>query len=59
VGGAVLLAIENAPQIKELAPIRCLIGLFSGGTFFTTTDTMSPENFLDYGWRFPLLRAHC
>ena len=60
-GGAVLLAIENAPPNKRAwygmfpqlgAPIGLLL---SGGTFLFLTDTMSPKNFLDYGWRIPFI----
>jgi MFS family permease len=55
-GGAVLLAIENAPPNKRAwygmfpqlgAPIGLLL---SGGTFLILTDTMSSQDFLDYGW---------
>jgi MFS family permease len=53
-GGAVLLAIENAPPNKRAwlvcpqlgAPIGLLL---SGGTFLILTDTMSSQDFLDYG----------
>jgi MFS family permease len=53
-GGAVLLAIENAPPNKRAwygmfpqlgAPIGLLL---SGGTFLILTDTMSSQDFLDY-----------
>ena len=62
-GGAVLLAIENAPPHKRAwygmfpqlgAPIGLLL---SGGTFLLLTNTMSPEDFLDYGWRIPFLAS--
>lgn len=62
-GGAVLLAIENAPANKRAwygmfpqlgAPIGLLL---SGGTFLLLTDTMSPENFLEYGWRIPFIAS--
>lgn len=62
-GGAVLLAIENAPPNKRAwygmfpqlgAPIGLLL---SGGTFLILTDTMSAEAFLDYGWRIPLIAS--
>ena len=62
-GGAVLLAIENAPPNKRAwygmfpqlgAPIGLLL---SGGTFLFLTDTMSPKNFLDYGWRIPFIAS--
>lgn len=62
-GGAVLLAIENAPPNKRAwygmfpqlgAPIGLLL---SGGTFLLLTDTISPENFLKYGWRIPFIAS--
>jgi metabolite-proton symporter len=62
-GGAVLLAIENAPPHKRAwygmfpqlgAPIGLLL---SGGTFLILTDTMSSEDFLDYGWRIPFIAS--
>lgn len=62
-GGAVLLAIENAPANKRAwygmfpqlgAPIGLLL---SGGTFLILTDSMSPQDFLDYGWRIPFIAS--
>jgi len=62
-GGAVLLAIENAPPHKRAwygmfpqlgAPIGLLL---SGGTFLILTDTMSAEDFMDYGWRIPFIAS--
>jgi metabolite-proton symporter len=62
-GGAVLLAIENAPPQKRAwygmfpqlgAPIGLLL---SGGTFLILTDTMSNEDFMDYGWRIPFIAS--
>ncbi len=62
-GGAVLLAIENAPPHKRAwygmfpqlgAPIGLLL---SGGTFLILTDRMSSEAFMDYGWRIPFLAS--
>ena len=62
-GGAVLLAIENAPPHKRAwygmfpqlgAPIGLLL---SGGTFLILTDSMSAEAFMDYGWRIPFLAS--
>ncbi len=62
-GGAVLLAIENAPPHKRAwygmfpqlgAPIGLLL---SGGTFLILTDSMSPEAFMDYGWRIPFIAS--
>ncbi|MFA9187601.1 MFS transporter [Flavobacterium sp. FBOR7N2.3] len=62
-GGAVLLAIENAPPNKRAwygmfpqlgAPIGLLL---SGGTFLLLTDNMSAEDFMDYGWRIPFIAS--
>lgn len=62
-GGAVLLAIENAPPNKRAwygmfpqlgAPIGLLL---SGGTFLLLTDSMSSEDFMDYGWRIPFIAS--
>ena len=62
-GGAVLLAIENAPPNKRAwygmfpqlgAPIGLLL---SGGTFLILTDTMTNEDFMDYGWRIPFIAS--
>lgn len=62
-GGAVLLAIENAPPHKRAwygmfpqlgAPIGLLL---SGGTFLILTDSMSSEAFMDFGWRIPFLAS--
>jgi metabolite-proton symporter len=62
-GGAVLLAIENAPPHKRAwygmfpqlgAPIGLLL---SGGTFLILTDSMSAEAFMDYGWRIPFIAS--
>ena len=62
-GGAVLLAIENAPPNKRAwygmfpqlgAPIGLLL---SGGTFLILTDTMTNADFMDYGWRIPFIAS--
>jgi metabolite-proton symporter len=62
-GGAVLLAIENAPPNKRAwygmfpqlgAPIGLLL---SGGTFLLLTDSMSSEDFMNYGWRIPFIAS--
>ncbi|WP_232227120.1 MFS transporter [Flavobacterium commune] len=62
-GGAVLLAIENAPPNKRAwygmfpqlgAPIGLLL---SGGTFLLLTDNMSSADFMDYGWRIPFIAS--
>jgi metabolite-proton symporter len=62
-GGAVLLAIENAPPGKRAwygmfpqlgAPIGLLL---SGGTFLILSDTLTNEQFFDYGWRIPFIAS--
>jgi metabolite-proton symporter len=62
-GGAVLLAIENAPPNKRAwygmfpqlgAPIGLLL---SGGTFLLLTDSMSSQDFMDFGWRIPFIAS--
>jgi metabolite-proton symporter len=62
-GGAVLLAIENAPPQQ-----RAWYGMFpqlgaplgfvcSTGIFLLLTNTQSERAFLTYGWRFPFLAS--
>ena len=62
-GGAVLLAIENAPPGKRAwygmfpqlgAPIGLLL---SGGTFLLLSDMLTEEQFFDYGWRIPFIAS--
>ena len=62
-GGAVLLAIENAPPGKRAwygmfpqlgAPIGLLL---SGGTFLLLSDTLTNEQFFKYGWRIPFIAS--
>ncbi|MEY4963173.1 MAG: hypothetical protein RLZZ323_492 [Bacteroidota bacterium] len=62
-GGAVLLAIENAPPHKRAwygmfpqlgAPIGLLL---SGGTFLILTNSLSSEDFMEYGWRIPFIAS--
>jgi metabolite-proton symporter len=62
-GGAVLLAIENAPPGKRAwygmfpqlgAPVGFLC---SGGVFLVLSRTMSDEQFFSYGWRIPFLAS--
>lgn len=62
-GGAVLLAIENAPPHKRAwygmfpqlgAPIGLLL---SGGTFLILTNSLNPEDFMEYGWRIPFIAS--
>lgn len=60
-GGAVLLAVENAPPRK-----RALYGMFpqlgaplgfllSGGTFLLLSRWLSDKQFFAFGWRLPFL----
>ncbi len=62
-GGAVLLAIENAPEKK-----RALYGMFpqlgaplgficSTAAFLLLTQNLSNEDFLDWGWRIPFIAS--
>ncbi len=62
-GGAVLLAIENAPPKKRAwygmfpqlgAPIGFLL---SGGVFFLLTQFLSDAQFVSFGWRLPFLAS--
>jgi metabolite-proton symporter len=62
-GGAVLLAVENAPPNK-----RALYGMFpqlgapigfllSGGTFLLLSRWMTDAQFFNFGWRLPFLAS--
>src|SRR6202789_4511071 len=62
-GGAVLLAVENAPPNK-----RALYGMFpqlgaplgfllSGGTFLLLSHWLSDRQFFAFGWRLPFLAS--
>ena len=60
-GGAVLLAVENAPPEKKAwygmfpqlgAPIGLIL---SGGIFLYLSSTMTEAEFFDYGWRIPFI----
>jgi metabolite-proton symporter len=62
-GGAVLLAIENAPKKK-----RALYGMFpqlgapigfvcSTGVFLLLTHSLSDADFLSWGWRIPFVAS--
>ncbi|WP_310558406.1 MFS transporter [Flavobacterium sp.] len=62
-GGAILLAIENAPPGKRAwygmfpqlgAPIGLIL---SGGTFLLLSDFFTDEAFFDYGWRIPFIAS--
>jgi metabolite-proton symporter len=62
-GGAVLLAVENAPKDKRawygmFPQLGAPIGLvMSGGIFLYLTETLSHDQFLDYGWRIPFIAS--
>ncbi len=62
-GGAVLLAVENAPPSK-----RALYGMFpqlgapvgfilSAGTFIALSHWLTDRQFFDFGWRLPFLAS--
>lgn len=62
-GGAVLLAVENAPPGR-----RALYGIFpqlgapigfllSGGTFLLLSENLSNAQFMSFGWRIPFLAS--
>lgn len=62
-GGAVLLAVENAPpggrawygMFPQLgAPLGFL---FSGGVFLILSEWLSDEQFFSFGWRIPFLAS--
>ena len=62
-GGAVLLAIENAPPNKRAwygmfpqlgAPAGFLL---SGGTFLLLSRTLTDQQFFSFGWRLPFLAS--
>src|SRR5688572_1271135 len=62
-GGAVLLAIENAPPGKRawygmFPQLGAPLGfLFSGSVFLVLSRTLSDEQFFAYGWRIPFLSS--
>ena len=62
-GGAVLLAIENAPPGKRawygmFPQLGAPIGFFLSGTvFLVLSRTLSNEQFFAYGWRIPFLTS--
>jgi metabolite-proton symporter len=62
-GGAVLLAIENAPPGKRawygmFPQLGAPIGfLFSGGIFLVLSSRLTNEQFFAYGWRIPFLAS--
>jgi len=62
-GGAVLLAIENAPPRKRawygmFPQLGAPIGFFlSGGVFLLLSDFLSDQQFFAYGWRIPFIAS--
>jgi metabolite-proton symporter len=62
-GGAVLLAIENAPAGKRawygmFPQLGAPIGfLFSGSVFFALSKWLTNEQFFAFGWRIPFLAS--
>jgi metabolite-proton symporter len=62
-GGAVLLAIENAPPNKRawygmFPQLGAPIGLFlSGGVFLLLSQWLTNERFFSFGWRLPFLAS--
>src|ERR1700678_257100 len=62
-GGAVLLAIENAPPNKRawygmFPQLGAPIGFFlSGGVFLTLSRLLSDRQFFNFGWRLPFLAS--
>ena len=62
-GGAVLLAVENAPKGQRAwfgmfpqlgAPLGLLM---SGGIFLILTEMLTKEDFLNFGWRIPFIAS--
>ena len=62
-GGAVLLAIENAPQNKRawygmFPQLGAPLGFFlSGGTFLLLSHWLTDKQFFTFGWRLPFLSS--
>ncbi|HEY0263327.1 MAG TPA: MFS transporter [Granulicella sp.] len=62
-GGAVLLAIENAPPNKRawygmFPQLGAPVGfLFSGGVFLVLSKWLTNEQFFAFGWRLPFLAS--
>jgi len=60
-GGAVLLAVENAPPDKRawygmFPQLGAPIGFFfSGGVFYLLSERLTNDQFFAYGWRLPFL----
>ncbi len=62
-GGAVLLAIENAPPHKRawygmFPQLGAPLGFFlSGGVFLVLSRWLTDKQFFDFGWRLPFLAS--
>jgi metabolite-proton symporter len=62
-GGAVLLAVENAPPGKRawygmFPQLGAPLGFFcSGGVFLLLSRWLTDEQFFSYGWRIPFLAS--
>ena len=62
-GGAVLLAVENAPPGKRawygmFPQLGAPIGfLFSGSSFLALSEWLTNDQFLAFGWRIPFLAS--
>jgi metabolite-proton symporter len=62
-GGAVLLAVENAPPAKRawygmFPQLGAPIGFFmSGGVFLLLSRSLDDRQFVDWGWRIPFLAS--
>ncbi|HZR24196.1 MAG TPA: MFS transporter [Vicinamibacterales bacterium] len=62
-GGAVLLAVENAPPGKRawygmFPQLGAPIGfLFSGGVFLLISSFLTDKQFFEFGWRIPFLAS--
>ena len=62
-GGAVLLAIENAPAGKRawygmFPQLGAPVGFFlSGGVFLALSRWLTDKQFFDFGWRLPFLAS--
>ncbi|MGB8260854.1 MAG: MFS transporter [Terracidiphilus sp.] len=62
-GGAVLLAVENAPAHKRawygmFPQLGAPLGFFlSGGVFLVLSQTLTDRQFFAFGWRLPFLAS--
>src|ERR671925_487207 len=62
-GGAVILAVENAPPGKRawygmFPQLGAPLGFFlSTGVFIALSETLSDQQFFSFGWRIPFLAS--